>query len=216
MQTPISACLKSAALTLTLALTLLVGSAGAQQPATSVQYYDVELVVFRQLNSNATPEEWGSELAVTEPAPQQEEIVLPPSEEEAAAGGTASATAPEATALETFAALSSAKFKLNSIAESLRRSRNYEPVGHFGWTQPGYPYPEAHYMSIDPLAVQSLTGRVAMSRGRYLHLTLDFAFQDDTGQRYTLRQTRLMRSSEKHYIDHPKFGVIALVTPVGT
>ena len=32
-------------------------------------------------------------------------------------------------------------------------------------------------------------------------------------QRFVMRQTRRMRSNERHYIDHPKFGVIALITP---
>ena len=60
-----------------------------------------------------------------------------------------------------------------------------------------------------------LSGQIALSRGRYLHLTLDLGLStgDRSGQRYVLRQTRRMRSNERHYIDHPKFGVIALITP---
>ncbi len=34
--------------------------------------------------------------------------------------------------------------------------------------------------------------------------------------RYVLRQTRRMRSNERHYIDSPKFGVIAIITPSGS
>ena len=59
-----------------------------------------------------------------------------------------------------------------------------------------------------------------LPRGRYLHLTLDLVL-DGAGepgeppQQYVLRQTRRMRSNERHYIDSPKFGVIAVITPVG-
>ena len=62
-------------------------------------------------------------------------------------------------------------------------------------------------------ASSGLTGQIALSRGRYLHLTLDLAYTAPDGQRYVLRQSRRMRSTERHYIDHPKFGVIALITP---
>ena len=50
-----------------------------------------------------------------------------------------------------FPPLPPAKFKLTAIADTLRRSRNYQPLAHFGWTQPGFPRTEAHYMSIDSL-----------------------------------------------------------------
>jgi hypothetical protein len=64
-------------------------------------------------------------------------------------------------------------------------------------------------------AGSGLLGQVALSRGRYLHLTLDLVLDSTAteGQRYVLRQTRRMRSNERHYIDSPKFGVIAVVTP---
>lgn len=186
-------------------LALVVGSAGAQQSAV-MQSYDVELVIFRTLSSSATPEEWAKETGTTG------QLTL--SDDETAASGAATEGAPVATATETFPALDSGKFKLTAIADTLRRSRNYRPLAHFGWTQPGFPRTEAHYMSIDSQAATGLSGRVAVSRGRYLHLTLDLVYEPsaEPGQRYTLRQTRRMRSNERHYIDHPKFGVIALIT----
>lgn len=194
--------LKSAAI---VTLGLIVGAAGAQQTA-ALQSYDIELVIFRTLSSNATPEEWTKE---TVTAGQ-----LPLPDDESPAAGAATESAPIATATETFPALASAKFKLVPIADTLRRSRNYQALAHFGWTQPGFPRTEAHYMSIDSQAVNGLSGRVAVSRGRYLHLTLDLVYEPpgEPGQRYVLRQTRRMRSNERHYIDHPKFGVIALIT----
>lgn len=186
------------------ALAAIAGSAGAQQAMTS---YDVELVIFRILSSNATPEAWDKSGSSA--------LRVPDDESESPTGAATEGT-PLATATETFPALSADKFKLGAIADTLRRSRNYQTLAHFGWTQPGYPRTEAHYMSIEPLvgAGAGLSGRVAMSRGRYLHLTLDLSLQPPgSAERFVLRQTRRMRSNERHYIDHPKFGVIALITP---
>ena len=194
---------KSAATAL---LALIIGSASAQQA--TLQSYDVELVIFRNLSSNATSEDWSTGLGTT-----SQSTGLGDEEE---SGGAAAEIAPPATAMESFPAMPTGKMKLGAIADQLKRSRGYQTLAHFGWTQPGFPRTEAHYMSVDSKvgAGSDLTGRVALSRGRYLHLTLDLALQPaGSSERYVLRQTRRMRSNERHYIDHPKFGVIALITP---
>ena len=191
-----------------LATALVMGSAAGQQ--SGLQSYDVELVIFRNLSTSGTTEDWGKESGIIETQPL--------SDEETETTGAAAERAPVATAMENFPALAPTKFKLDGIAETLRRSRGYQPLAHFGWTQPGFQRGEAHYMSIDNLANSGsgLTGRVAVARGRYLHLTLDLALQPQgSTERYYLRQTRRMRSTERHYIDHPKFGVIAVITPSG-
>ena len=194
-----------------LALALIVGSASAQQAATALQSYDVELVIFRSVAANATTEQWSAENG----GAKQDVVVA----DEDAPSAAVAAVAPVTTSTESFPDLAQTKFKLAAVEESLRRSRNYQVLGHFGWTQPGFPRTEAHYMSITPQVLQGsgLTGRVAVSRGRYLHLTLDLALESpgEPGQRYVLQQTRRMRSNERHYIDHPKFGVIALITQTG-
>jgi hypothetical protein len=191
-----------------LAALALVSSAGAQQ-SSGLTSYDVELIIFRTLAAKATPEEWRLEagtadqhLAITdEDAPETETVAPPPP------------TAPTAT----FPALPPTKFKLTAIADTLKRSRNYQPLAHFGWTQPGYARGEPRYLSIDGMVPPEtgLSGQIALSRGRYLHLTLELAYDspEEGGGRMVLRQTRRMRSNERHYIDHPKFGVIAIITP---
>jgi hypothetical protein len=190
--------------------TLLIGSAGAQQPLQTLQSYDVELVVFRNITATGSSEVWNLDgtlpVAAAGPALTDEE----------ANGITASAAIPEQRSLDTFPPLSSGKYKLSGIEESLRRNRNYEVLAHVGWTQPGYPRTDAHYLAVDPLvgATTGLGGRIALTRGRYLHLALDMTFRSaEDPQQFSLRQTRRMRSNERHYIDHPKFGVIALVVP---
>jgi hypothetical protein len=73
-------------------------------------------------------------------------------------------------------------------------------------------------------------GLVRVTVERYLHLDLDLrlhlpdsalpaASEDyEDNEAYgvpdiRLRQQRRMRSKELHYFDHPRFGVIALITP---
>ncbi|HKU15828.1 MAG TPA: CsiV family protein [Steroidobacteraceae bacterium] len=184
--------------------------ASAQQSPAVLQSYDVELLIFRPLNPNASPEEWSIEAAAA-----GQRLAIP---EDDATPFTPSEPAPETTT--SFPPLVPARFKLTAIADTLRRSRNYQPLAHFGWTQPGYPRGDAKFLTINSLvpAGSGLQGQVALSRGRYLHLTLDLVYDapgaaGEAPQRFVLRQSRRMRSNERHYMDSPRFGVIAIVTP---
>jgi hypothetical protein len=197
-----------------IAALLSVGSAVAQQAAPALQSYDVELLIFRNVGARETQEQWTLEAAVA-----GQRLAIPEDDQSPFGGGAAEAPVSTATTAN-FPALPAAKMKLTAVEESLRRNRNYQPVAHIGWTQPGYPRDAAKFLSVSSLVPGSsgLQGQIALSRGRYLHLTLDLvldaaAVPGEAQQRYVLRQTRRMRSNERHYIDSPKFGVIALVTP---
>lgn len=186
-------------------------TASAQQSTSVLQSYDVELVVFRTLNPNASPEQWSMEAAAA-----GQRLAIPDDEPSPFA---ATEPAPAA-ATASFPTLSPAKYKLTAIADTLKRSRNYQPLAHFGWTQPGYPRGDAKYLTINSMvpAGSGIVGQVALSRGRYLHLTLDLVYDapvaaGEPTQRFVLRQSRRMRSNERHYLDSPRFGVIAIVTP---
>lgn len=182
----------------------VLGSAVAQQ--TPVQSYDVELLIFRNLTGKESTENWGVEASGA-----AQRLAIPDDEQDAPPTANATIAPPTAT----FPALPAAKMKLNAIEDTMRRSRGYQPVAHVGWTQPGFARNSAKYLSINSLVPGSsgLQGQVALSRGRYLHLTLDLVLNGEGSQRYVLRQTRRMRSNERHYIDSPKLGVIAVITP---
>ena len=192
---------------------LLIQAAGAQPPASAaLPSYDVELVIFRHLSASGSAEQWEAE--VRDSGTQLE---IPDEEPTPFSSGS---QAPAADTTSSFPALPPAKYKLTAIADTLRRSRNYQPLAHVGWTQPGFARNSAQYFSIVGLVPQGsgITGQVALSRGRFLHLTLDLSYDApamaaEPAQRYVLRQTRRMRSNERHYVDHPKFGVIAVITP---
>jgi Peptidoglycan-binding protein, CsiV len=187
---------------------MLMSSADAQQ-ASGLTSYDVELVIFRALSSKASPEDWSVEAGLAN------QHLAVPAEEDPGAEAVIAPPPPTAPTL-TFPALPTTKFKLTNVADALKRNRNYQPLAHFGWTQPGFPRGEPKYLSIDGLvpAGSGLSGQIALARGRYLHLTLELALESpEDGGRMVLRQTRRMRSNERHYVDHPKFGVIAIITP---
>ncbi|HEU4655510.1 MAG TPA: CsiV family protein [Steroidobacteraceae bacterium] len=191
------------------AFTLMLAPAGAQQP--ELQSYDVELVIFKNLSSNETPEQWG-----LESADANERMSIP--DDEAPADAAAAPTSPAPA--NDFPALPSSKFKLGGIEDTLRRARGYQVIAHIGWTQPGFPRDSARFLNINSFVppTTGLTGQVALSRGRYLHLTLDLVYSPPSAagqpsERYVLQQSRRMRSNERHYIDHPKFGVVAVITP---
>jgi hypothetical protein len=186
-------------------------SASAQQASQVLQSYDVELLVFRTLNPNASPEEWSMEALEA-----GQRLAIPEDEPDPAA---ASAPAAPVTT-SSFPALAAGRFKLTGIYDTLRRSRNYQPLAHFGWTQPGYARNEAKLLTINSMvpAGSGIVGQVALTRGRYLHLTLDLVYDapgaaGEPTQRFVMRQSRRMRSNERHYLDSPRFGVIAIVTP---
>jgi len=192
-------------------LLLLVCERSGAQAVPALQSYDVELVVFRNLSSNASAEQW----AMENNAANVDAGANAGTDADAAAEA-APTTAPSTT----FPPLPPARLQLTAIADTLKRSRRYQPVAHFGWTQPGYARNDARFTSVESLLNASsgasssgLTGRIALARGRYLHLTLDLSLDGEDGQRYQLQQTRRMRSNERHYLDHPKFGVVALITP---
>ncbi|HEX2493877.1 MAG TPA: CsiV family protein [Steroidobacter sp.] len=196
--------LRGAALIVIFAATFS-GAAAQTQP---LQAYDVELVIFQHLSPGAAVEDWELEAA------EAGKRLSIPDDEPTPLGSPA---APAPAAESNFPSLPAARYRLTAIEETLRRNHRYRPLAHFGWTQPGFARKDAKFVPISTLvpASSGLVGQIALSRGRYLHLTLDLLFQppDEPRQRYALRQTRRMRSNERHYIDHPKFGVIAVITP---
>ncbi len=191
-------------------LLALVFATGIPAQENAPIVYDVELVVFRNLDTSSTPEDWALEDRLS-PGPG----ALPAAAADEEVSQIVSADSLGGMPIEGRPALPREKFKLGGIAASLQRSRTYRTIAHFGWSQVGSPLNGAVSMPLDGLLpAGSLKGSAALARGRYLHLTLDLDYQPDgTGQHYYIRQTRRMRSNERHYIDHPQFGVVALITP---
>jgi hypothetical protein len=116
----------------------------------------------------------------------------------------------------------------------LQRSNLYRVVFHHAWIQP---VPDRDQLR--PMLIQvgerigagwRIEGFLGITRGRYLHMDTRLWYAADRTQNPTsadapaivgddapymeLREQRRMRSGELHYLDHPKFGVLARVDPV--
>jgi hypothetical protein len=129
--------------------------------------------------------------------------------------------------------LPKSQFRLTTQRNALARSAPYRPLVHLAWRQvvPGrqqakpFELPSGQH-NPDRAYVDGLVG---VSVERYLHLDLDLRlhlpgaaaapatsleeYEDYGVPEIRLRQQRRMRSKELHYFDHPRFGVIALITP---
>lgn len=182
--------------------------------------YEVELVVFRVANPTGSPEDW----ALEETRAKQSVLASREADEPSTESATSAATPPTAALVTSVGSessiqpLESSHYKLTSIEANLKRSRSYQPLAHIGWWQPAFPRDTPRPVSIENLVGTGtgITGTVTLTRGtRLLHLEINLTYQAADGQRYVLREQRVLRSGDNHYFDHPYFGVIALVTPKG-
>ncbi|HSC06621.1 MAG TPA: CsiV family protein [Steroidobacteraceae bacterium] len=205
-------------LVLSVAAVIVGLKASAAEPARVQETaYNVELVIFRQLTPLGVAEDWSVEGLKGRP-------VAAASEDEA--GGMAVGAAGSPLAVN---ALSPALFKLTAMESSLQRSRGYEVVGHIGWTQIAVPRGSGLAVELSEVGLNgvSVRGTGALERGKYLYLRLNLAYspadppaslvgtvQSDRAVTFSLNQVRRVRPFERHYFDHPAFGVIAMISPV--
>lgn len=132
--------------------------------------------------------------------------------------------------------------ELVDIIERLNRLDAYEPLLHFGWTQPMYldEEPESRPLSSFVTPPEGLEGELSLYLSRYLHLAVklqldaptDATTENMAGQvdetagydsfdetvsypvRYRIDEDRIFRNGELRYFDHPRFGVLAKITRV--
>ena len=162
----------------------------------------------------------------SEPLPEEEPEVL--DEEDARKYAFVMLTEDELTMLETW--------------EHLDRLDVYEPVMHFGWTQPTLTEEETEARPLSSFATppDGLDGDLKLYLGRYLHLVVDLAldapetmvteyyeYRDADGTlivdmldreaeqqptHYRIQEDRIFKSGDVRYFDHPKFGVLTKIT----
>ena len=166
-------------------------------PAHAQQWYQVELVVFEQLNP-ASDEAWP---------------VMPP--------GDAAGVSPQTASKKIQPAK---KELLSGVAERLRNSANYRVLSHQSWQQSALSKRASIPVTVDG---ERLTGQIRVFKSAYLHSELDLWLQDGgrrsagddafQGPRYpNLKESRRLRSKEVHYFDHPRFGAILQLIPINT
>jgi hypothetical protein len=165
--------------------------------------YDVEIIIFRHKVNTDAGEQW------TTPAANDLQPTRVFSQDE-------------------FTELDRNLYQLGGINGGLRNSSDYTVLFHRAWRQVGYDAAHAIAYPIHTFADNrrySIDGSVTLIRERYLHLDVDLLltssgaesaqYIEEPGSKpaYRLREKRRMRSREVHYFDHPRFGMIAVVTP---
>jgi hypothetical protein len=191
------------------ALLLVAALAGAAHPAAAEDnpnaVYNVEIIVFRSLAPQGTPENWSDEAGARSVAG-----------DESASGSTQVG--------RFVALLPPTAYQLGALEERLRASGGYAPVAHVAWSQTASAWGTRAGFPLARLGVDvpGLTGNVFLERGQFLHLgmTLTYALSappaglgaaPDTP--FTINESRRVRFYERNYFDHPAFGVIAMVSP---
>ena len=128
-----------------------------------------------------------------------------------------------------FTELAAARYTLNNISQALESSGRHNVLFHRAWRQLAYNKSRAVAYPVHSIAENrrdSIEGIIKLVRGRFLHLDVNLQlmttahgtevmFSDGPNSRpaFELIEARRIKSNVLHYFDHPRFGVIARVTP---
>jgi hypothetical protein len=131
-----------------------------------------------------------------------------------------------------FRVLRSDELQLRDAFARIGRLGAYRALAHGGWVQDALDENAAQPMNIANLGVLNPTGTLRLHLSRFLHLTVDIQYQAGLAQsateagsgfaalselalqpRYRILTQRRARSGELHYIDHPMFGLLFMITP---
>ncbi len=195
----------------------------SDEPDAPLPEYRVELIVFEYLSASGADEDWSAD-------PRRDlmpyELPGTTSDDDVVEDTAKPVTTPRTTL--SFSPANDGDMLLAEAYNKMRLSRDFRPMVHTAWRQPGYPR-DAKAPRLDLRRVARLPGRlrgtVALSLARYLHLDIELdldarsaaaAAGGPLGQRaeYQLRESRRMRSRQLHFIDHPRFGVLVRIDPV--
>jgi hypothetical protein len=104
-------------------------------------------------------------------------------------------------------------WQLGAAAQALAQRGGYQLLAHAAWAALVPPNGRTTARLEDVLRDgPPLAGSVALQRGQYLFLGVDIDYQAEPGVVFGLREKRRIKFGERHYFDHPAFGVVAQVT----
>jgi hypothetical protein len=171
----------------------------------SAPLYEVEFIAFRHLDQRGnTPE---ADTAAAGPAAE-----LTADMETAGQTGTVPGPASETS----YPPLGPQSLRLAGIAAKLGGNGSYQLLYHGGWVQPAERQNRARSAPLPQEAGSNggVRGGITLYRERYLHVLVDVSLGEH-GREQRIRQGRRLRGQATQYFDHPQFGIILAVRPVG-
>jgi len=176
------------------ALALLAAStAGAE----AVQEYRVEILILRHLNNEARSFEAPEVIA---------ENMF----------GDAASVAPESERRRIrYRNVPWADLQLGKANSQLRRSRDFRPLLHLGWTQEALDPERAGWVPVNGQAEDGtmIRGYARLAVSRYLHLRFELEAEIPDKGTFRIEESRRMKSGDLHYFDHPEFGALVTIIP---
>jgi hypothetical protein len=204
--------------------------------------YDVEIIVFRNLDQSRNTPEVSVPAAPVRPvkdplepgeqSPQDPSLQAAsptplttgqrPSQDESGQGPQPGFIVLAPRSLPPPVDLPADRLAMGDVLRRLQRLDAYEPLAHIGWEQgaSGREVAEAYWLSPAIEARTGLSGSIKLYRERFLHLALDLQLAgrgptlpgELAPAAFSIRESRLLRDELVQYFDHPGFGVIARVS----
>ena len=199
-----------------LAATLAAGAAGAADDP-----YRIELLVFTQ----PEPEPAGEEVAAPGAAALPEEPAVDFRRYPCLPVGTDPAAAPTLRDADDVAACLDGYLRLNELREAmvedrlrLNRAGGFRLLAHAAWRQPALAPDAARRVRLTAAAPAgappALEGWARFSRAQHLQLDFQLRYRPDAAApAQVIRLHRKLRGGATNYLDHPRIGILALVTP---
>ena len=105
---------------------------------------------------------------------------------------------------------------LHGTYAQMARAKNYQALMHVAWVQPVNKNSLSTAVQISN-ADGTINGFFRMQRGHLVHMIADIEYSPASyagSVIYRLNEKRRFKLNEIHYLDHPKFGIIARISPV--
>ncbi len=112
--------------------------------------------------------------------------------------------------------LEDSELQMNAVAQKMRANGSVQVLAHKGWIQSATTWGRHAGLPLEQfgIAAPDLRGTLYLERGDLLHFGA--YLQLGTAPVYTLSELRKVRFNEKHFLDHPAFGVVVMVSPSRT
>lgn len=116
------------------------------------------------------------------------------------------------TNLSAYKKVSSKYMNLKGSYSKLARAKGYKPLMHKAWVQKVNANSYGRAIKIRS-PDGTINGFFRLQRGHLVHMVVDMEYSRGRTI-YRLNEKRRFKLNETHYLDHPKFGILARISPL--